>query len=43
MRTSEGYKDAIFDKEGDDGNIANYYVTVPANDGALYFSAETYF
>ena len=43
VRTSEGYTDAIFDKEGDDGTLANYYVTVPANDGALYFSAETYF
>ena len=43
VRESEGYKDAVYDKEGDDGTLGTYYVTVPANDGALYFSAETYY
>lgn len=42
-RESEGYSDDIFDKEDDDGTLANYYITVPANNGALYFSAESYY
>lgn len=43
VRASEGYTDAVYDMEDDDGTSTNFYVTVPASDGALYFSAETYF
>lgn len=28
---------------GDDGTKKDYFVTVPANDGDLYFTAETYY
>jgi hypothetical protein len=42
-RAADGYKDAIIDEEGDDGTLKYYYVTVPANNGALYFSVDGYF
>jgi len=42
-RDAEGYSDDIFDKEDDDGSTNYYYVTVPADDGALYFSVESYY
>ena len=29
--------------ENDDGTLKNYYVTVPAADGGVYFMAETYY
>jgi hypothetical protein len=28
---------------GDDGTKKQYYTTMPANDGDLYFTAETYY
>jgi len=42
-RTSEGYKDARFDKENADENIVMYSISVPAKSGDLYFSVESYY
>lgn len=43
MRDSEGYKASWYDAENMDDQSHNYFVTVPANDGALYFTVETYY
>lgn len=43
MRNSDNYTSTIYDKEGDDGTMKDYFVTVPASDGDLYFMAETYY
>lgn len=42
-RETEGYKRAYYDQEGDDGTLKDYYVTVPASDGGIYFMAESYY
>lgn len=42
-RDSEGYKAAWYDAEGMDEAYHEYFVTVPANDGALYFTVESYY
>lgn len=42
-RASEGYKNNYYDIMGDDGNKKKYYVTLPDNDGDLYWTAETYY
>lgn len=43
VRTSEGYIRTYYDQENDDGSMKDYYVTVPAADGGIYFMAETYY
>lgn len=43
MRDSEGYSDTVYDAEDMDEYDHNYYITVPENDGFLYFSVETYY
>jgi hypothetical protein len=43
MRDSEGYVSSWYDAENMDENFHNYYVTVPENDGVLYFTVETYY
>lgn len=43
LRESDGYKRTYYDQDGDDANLKNFYVTVPAVDGDLYFMAETYY
>ena len=43
VRESEGFSSTTYDKEGDDGTMKDYYVTVPAADGGIYFMAETYY
>ena len=42
-RASEGYKNNYYDIIGDDGTKKQYYTTMPAVDGDLYFTAETYY
>jgi hypothetical protein len=42
-RASEGYKNNFYDIMGDDGTKKQYYTTMPASDGDLYFTAETYY
>jgi len=42
-REAEGYVSAWYDAENMDETYHNYYITVPANDGALYFTVETYY
>jgi hypothetical protein len=43
MRDSEGYSGYWYDAESMDEAYHKYYITVPANDGALYFTVETYY
>jgi hypothetical protein len=43
MRDSEGYKSSWYDKENSNDDKTNYYITVPANDGSLYFTVESYY
>ena len=42
-RESEGFKSAWYDAESMDEATHEYFITVPANDGALYFTVETYY
>lgn len=42
-RDDEGYTDTWYDKEGDFGFENQYQIEVPAVDGDLYFTVETYF
>lgn len=42
-RDNEGYSDTWYDKENDNGELAQYEVTVPIQDGDLYFTVESYF
>ena len=37
-RASEGYKNNFYDIMGDDGTKKQYYTTMPASDGDLYFT-----
>lgn len=43
FRDPEGYTDDWYDHDGDDGEEHTYEVTVPARDGDLYFTAESYY
>jgi len=43
MRDDEGYTSTYYDAEDMDENYYYYYMTVPENDGSLYFTAETYY
>ena len=45
MRDSEGYKDAWYDEidNTNEETYTSFYITVPANDGALYFTVESYY
>lgn len=43
MRDSEGYAGYWYDAENMDELYHNYYITVPAFDGALYFTVESYY
>jgi hypothetical protein len=43
LRDSEGYSGDWYDAESMDEAYHSYYITVPANDGALYFTVETYY
>lgn len=43
MRDDEGYSSTYYDAEDMDENYYYYYMTVPENDGSLYFTAETYY
>jgi len=43
MRDSEGYSGNWFDAIDMEERYDDYYITVPAYDGALYFSVETYY
>ena len=42
-RASEGYSGDWYDAIDMDEQVNNYRITVPANDGALYFTVETYY
>jgi hypothetical protein len=42
-RAAEGFKNNYYDIMGDDGTKKSYFTTMPANDGDLYFTAETYY
>lgn len=42
-RASEGYTDAVYDAEDMNEEEHTHYMTVPAKDGSLYFSVETYY
>ena len=42
-RDNEGYTDTWYDKENDDGQLSQYEVTIPTQDGDLYFTVDTYF
>lgn len=41
-RASEGYKDARYDYDNVDENFNNFFITVPAKSGDLYFTVESY-
>tara|TARA_B110000285_G_scaffold232359_1_gene303236 strand:+ start:1251 stop:1982 length:732 start_codon:yes stop_codon:yes gene_type:complete len=43
LRDSEGYSRSYYDQEGDDGTLKDFFVTVPASDGDIYFMAESYY
>ena len=43
LRDDDGYKGVWYDADNVDEQIHSYYVTVPANDGALYFSVNGYY
>lgn len=44
LRDGEGYKDAIYDRDGAPENVQELYtITVPAKSGDLYFTSESYF
>ena len=36
------YSTVWYDQEDDDGSLKEYFVTLPAKDGNLYLSVETY-
>lgn len=45
MRNGEGYKDVWYDRDGfyeSLFNVPSYHIDVPAKEGDLYFSTETY-
>ena len=42
-RDNEGYTDDWYDKNGDAGTETSYTVNVPAKNGDLYFSVESYY
>ena len=41
-RSSEGYKNAIYDALSVDQQFHEYKVTIPAKNGDLYFTVESY-
>jgi hypothetical protein len=43
MRDSEGYTGDWYDAESMDESTYSYYITVPENEGALYFTVESYY
>lgn len=43
MRDNEGYKGVWYDSQNSDENFNNYFVTVPAKSGDLYFTVESYY
>ena len=42
-RDNEGYSDDWYDKETDDGQMTQFEVTVPAQNGDLYFSVDGFY
>ena len=42
-RSSEGYSGDWYDALDMDENYHEFFITVPKNDGALYFTVETYY
>ena len=44
IRETEGYKGVWYDQDNaPDNTYTSYYITVPANNGALYFTTESYY
>ena len=43
MRDSEGYTNDWFDADNVTDKYYTYTMTIPANSGSLYFSAESYY
>ncbi len=43
IRDSEGYSGDWYDAESMDEEYHSYYITVPKNDGVLYFTVESYY